>query len=164
MMNISRNNWNIQEVDANKKINENYTTINRAFNFPIQAFWLREKFTNVNILIKQTFIGLDTVLYISCLDKKITLFCLSDYFFVFDYCRKKTIFSSELITPCVDIMYINNYAYILCESEIIKYSIIENTIISIFNLPDSIKNIMMDNNEVFVILYDGEVIKVNDLN
>ena len=159
-MNVSKDNWIIHEIDFEKfnALKKNSVSIGVAFNYPKQYFFLSEQHGNFEILIEQSSIGLHTVPFISFLDKNQTIFCLTDSFVVIDYKNKAVLFQHELNTPCIDIVFINNIAYIVCEADIIKYSVKENTLFDSLYLSDAVKEISIQNGNYLITLYDGNLI------
>lgn len=159
-MNVSKDNWVIHEIDFEKfnVLNKNTFSIGVAFNYPKQYFLLSEQHSNFEILIEQSSIGLHTVPFISFLDNNQTLFCLTNSCVVIDYKNKAILLQQELNTPCIDIVCINDIAYIVCEADIIKYSVKDNTLFDSLYLSDAVKEISIQNENCRITLYDGNLI------
>ena len=160
MMNVSKDNWDIQEINFKQftTLKENTFTIGDAFNYPTQYFLLSEHHNEFQILIEQSSIGLHDVPFISFLDKNQTLICLTDSCVVIDYKNKAVRLQQKLNTPCVDIVCIDDIAYIVCEADIIKYSVKDNSLFDPVYLSDAVKEISDQNGICLVTLYDGNFI------
>ena len=75
-----------------------------------------------------------------------------------DYKNKAILLQQELNTPCIDIVCINDIAYIVCEADIIKYSVKDNTLFDSLYLSDAVKEISIQNENCRITLYDGNLI------
>ena len=159
-MNVSKDNWDIQEINFKQftTLKENTFTIGDAFNYPTQYFLLSEHHNEFQILIEQSSIGLHDVPFISFLDKNQTLLCLTDSCVVIDYKNKAVRLQQKLNTPCIDIVCIDDIAYIVCEADIIKYSVKDNSLFDPVYLSVAVKEISDQNGICLVTLYDGNFI------
>ena len=157
MMNVSKDNWNVYEINFEKfnYLKKKTFTIETATNYPKQYFLLSELHSGFEMLMEQSYIGLNTVPYISFLDKNQTLLCCTDSCIVIDYKEKTILLQQELMTACIDIIYINGIAYIVCEADIIKYSVKDNSLIDTLYLSDAVKEISNQNDNWLITLYDG---------
>lgn len=159
-MNVSKDNWDIHEIDFDEYnvLRKNLFTIGVAFDYPKQYFMLSEHHCGFEILIEQSSIGLHIVPYISFLDEHQTLLCLTNSCVVINYKNKAVLLQQELSTPCIDIVCINDIAYIVCEADIIKYSVKDNSLFDSLYLSDAVKEISIQNGNCLITLYDGNLI------
>lgn len=162
LMIISKDNWDITEIDYDEyeSLRQNFLTIKASNNNPKQYFLLCEHYTKTKILTEQTFIGLHTVSYISYVMLNQSLLCLTDCCFIIDYKKQVVIFQKELVTPCVDIIPINDITYVVCEAEILKYSVNDNLWEDSLDLPDMVKDISNEDGNWSIVLYNGEQISL----
>ncbi len=155
-----RDNWDIIEIDYNKyeSLKTKILAINISNNAPKQYLYLFEHKTGFELLIEQTFVGLRTLPYISFANCNHALICFTNCCLMIDYESQNIVFKKELLTPCIDIILINDNVYMVCEAEILKYSVSSNLWDDYLSLTDSVKDIFNVNGNWFVVLYNGETI------
>ena len=159
-MKISKENWDVHEIDYDefRDASQELFTIGIAPNYPKQYFLLSERYSGFKMLIEQSFIGLHTVPYVSFIHKSQTLLCLTDFCVVIDYKKKTVLLQQKLNTSCIDILCINDMAYIVCEADIMKYSVEDNALVKSLYLSDTVQEITNQNGEWMIALYDGTLI------
>ncbi len=159
---ISKDNWVVHEVDFIQfnDLKRKIFTLGKAFNYPKQYFWLFEVNSGFEMIIEQSSVGLHSIPYISFMNKKQTLLCLTDSCVVVDYEKKSILLQRQLDTPCIDIIYINDIAYIVCEADIIKFSAKNNLFIDSLYLSDTVQEISNMNGNWLITLYDGNLVKL----
>lgn len=143
----------INKLDFEKKLNDSIV-IKEQEHYPKAYYTINEEKMNISLLIEQTYVGVDTINYLNIQNTNICIFALTFSICVFDWFNKIIIETFPLSTCCQKIIYRTNNVYLICETEVIIYSIISLKCIGKQEMTNNICDVRETNDQISVILDD----------
>lgn len=111
-------------------------------------------------LIDQEDVGLENIPYM--LYNKLNLLFVATTFnlYIIDYIKNKIVFEYDLITPCVDFFANNEFVFIICEGELLHFSIKLNRIVKYDIFSYALENLSLTTDKAIITLENGETIVI----
>ena len=111
-------------------------------------------------LIDQVDVGLKNIPYMLCNKSHILFVATTFNLYVINCLNNKIIFESTLETPCVDFYAKDEIVYIICETELIHFSLVHNCILKQDRFSYMVETINKTINKVVITLENGRSIVI----
>ena len=84
----------------------------------------------------------------------------ANYPIITDYIKNEIVFEYDLITPCVDFFANNEFVFIICEGELLHFSIKLNRIVKYDIFSYALENLSLTTDKAIITLENGETIVI----
>lgn len=111
-------------------------------------------------LIDQVDVGLKSIPYMLCNKLNLLFIAATFNLYIIDCFNNKIVFENDLNTPCVDFFVKEDIVYIICETELVHFSLKSNCIVKCDNFSCMLENLFITKDYVVVTLENGETITI----
>ncbi|MBQ7387208.1 MAG: hypothetical protein IJW03_03480 [Clostridia bacterium] len=111
-------------------------------------------------LIDQVDVGLPNVPYMMCNKSNILFVATTFNLYVIDCINNKIVFECELKTPCVDFFATEKIVYIICECQLLHFSIKDKRVLKCDDFSDMLEDYIKTDDKVIITLENGQTFAI----
>lgn len=109
-------------------------------------------------LIDQVDIGLKNIPYMICSNSNLLFVATTFNLYVINYINNKIVFANDLKTPCVDFFVKDDIVYVICETEVLYFSLKHNCIAKCDKFSYMLEDLSISKDKVVITLENQETI------
>ena len=111
-------------------------------------------------LIDQVDVGLKSIPYMICSESNLLFVATTFNLYVIDYINNKIDLEYVLQTPCVDFFTKDEIVYVICETELVHFSLKYNRIVKCDKFSYMLEDLIITKDCVVITLENGEIVTV----